>query len=115
MTLECAALFAKIAETGTHRFVVGDALVVVATDDAYKFLGHTHFLLLHHVIIANDAECDVGRDNRKLVDLVVGEELVGYLDDTLVSHLMAFEVVADGDGGMHLLEVEQADDFEELG
>ena len=115
MTLECAAFFAEIAETCTHRFVVGDALVVVATNNADKLLGHTHLLLLDHIIIPNDAEGDVGRDNRKLVDFVVGEKLVGNLDDTLVSHLLALEVVADGDGGALLFKVKQADDLKELG
>ena len=115
MALECAAFFAEEVEASGHRFVVGDALVVVALDDSDEFLGHFDLLLLDDLIVANDAERHIGRNNRKLVDFVVGEELVSNLDDALVPHLLALEVVADGDGGMHMLKVKQADDLKELG
>ena len=72
-------------EARQHRLVVGDALVVVALHDADKLFGHFDLLLLDHLVAADDAERDVGRNDGQLVYLVVGEELAGYLDDALLS------------------------------
>ena len=114
MALEGTAFFAEVVESGLHRLIVGDALMVVAFDYADEFLGHPHFLLLHHLIVAYDAECDVRRHDRKLVDFIIGEELVGYLDDALMPHLLALQVVTDGDSRTLPFEVEQTDDLKEL-
>ena len=95
----------KHVEAGEHGFVVGDALGVVALDDAHQVVSQFHRLLLYHLIVADDAERNVGGNDGQLVEFLVGEELVSNLNDALVPHLLALEVIAHGDGGLYVLKV----------
>lgn len=87
---------------GGHRFVVRNAVRIVASDYATKFIGEANLLFLHDLIVPNDGQRDVGGNNAELVQFRIGEEAVSNLDDTLGSHLVALEVKANGDLGSHL-------------
>ena len=115
MALKGSAFLSEEVETGLHRLIIGDALVIVAFHDAYQLFRHLDFLLLHHFIVANDAESYVWCNYRKLVDFVIRKELIGNLDDALVTHLLALEVVANCDSRMHVLEMKQTYHFKEFG
>lgn len=91
-------------EVGLHRFVVGDALRIVTLHDATNLTGCLDGLLLNDLIVADDAEDDVGGNDREARDLVVGEELVGHFDDTFAAHFLRGVVDADGDRGVNLEE-----------
>ena len=94
-------------EEGLHRLVVGDALRVVALYDALQCIWGLYGLLLYDFVVLDDAETDVRSHHRKAVDFLVGEILVGHLDDALLANLLGRKVVADGDRSIHLLQLEQ--------
>ena len=101
-------------ETCRHGLVVGDALGVAAAHDSYELGRQRDTLLLHDVVVADDAKGEVGTDDGQLVQLLVAEVFVGNLDDALATHVLALEIVADGDGGGDVLQVQQADDLKKL-
>ena len=74
---------ASHVEVGEHGFVVGDALGVVALHDADDLVRCGDRLFLYDLIVADDAENDIGRHDRQTGYLVVGEKLVAHLDDAL--------------------------------
>ena len=95
-------------EVGRHRLVVRDALGIVALHDALDLVRRLYGFLLHHLVVADDVQDDLRRHHGETRDLIVGEELVGYLDDTLVAHLLRGVVETDGDGSLQVKEPEQA-------
>ena len=101
-------------EAGRHRLIVADALRIGALHKADQGLRKDHFLLLDNLIVTDDAEGHVRGDDGNLVELLVGEELVGHLDDGLAAHLAALEIVADRDRCLHLVEMKKAYDLEKL-
>ena len=94
-------------EDGTHRLIVGDALRVVALYDALQCVRSLYGLLLYDFVVLDDAEADVWSHHRQAVDFLVGEILVGHLDDALFANLLRRQVVADGNRSIHLLQLEQ--------
>ncbi len=87
-------------EVCLHGLVVRDALRVVAFHDAFDHFRRHNGLLLHHLIVADEAEDDIGGNDGETGDLIVGEELVGHLDDALAAYLLGGIVEADGDSGL---------------
>ena len=75
-------------EEGLHGLVVGDALGVVALHDATNLCGGLYGLLLNDLVVADDAEDDLGSYYGETGNLVVGEELVRHLDDALAAYLL---------------------------
>jgi hypothetical protein len=63
-------------EERLHRFIVGDALGIVAFDDATNLIGSLYGLLLYYLIVADDAEDNLRGYYGETGNLVVGEELV---------------------------------------
>ena len=63
-------------EVCLHGLVVRDALRVVALHDAFDDFRRHNGLLLHHLIVADEAENDIGGHDGETGDLIVGEELV---------------------------------------
>ena len=63
-------------EVCLHGLVVRDALRVVAFHDAFDDFWCHDGLLLHHLIVADEAEDDVGSNDGEAGDLIVGEELI---------------------------------------
>lgn len=96
-----------------HRFVVRNAVWIVASDNAPEFIGEANLLFLHNLVVPNDGQRDVGGNNAELVQFRIGEEAVSNLDDTLGSHLVALEVKANGDLGSHLTQMQQVDDIKQ--
>ena len=79
VALKGSPFLAKKMEARLHRLVVGDAFMIVATDNAHELFRHLHLLLLHHLVVTNHAERNVWCHNGELVDLVVGKELLMML------------------------------------
>lgn len=100
-------------ESRAHGFVVGDALRIVALDNAEQVLWEFDGLLLNNLVVANDAKSDIGCDNCQLIELVIREESVGNLDDTLSAHAFAAQVEANGHLTRQLFEVEETDNRED--
>ena len=94
-------------EEGLHRLVVGDTLRVVALYDALQRIRSLDGLLLYDFVVFDDTQSDVRRNDRESVDFLIGKILVGNLDDALLANLLAWQVVADGDRSLHLLQLEQ--------
>ena len=94
-------------EEGLHRLVVGDALRVVALHDALQRIRSLDGLLFYDFVVLDDTQSDVRSNDREAVDFLVGEILVGNLDDALLANLLAWQVIADGDRSVHLLQLEQ--------
>ena len=115
VTLEKAGFLVDDVQARLHGLVVGDTFGVGAAHDVGQLIGHAHGLLFRHLIVVDDAERDIGRDDRKLVELLVGEKLVGHLDDALGTHFLALQIEADGDGSLGFFQMEQVDDLEYLG
>ena len=92
-----AAYHASLAvfhmEKRRHGVVVGDTLRIGALDDALDIFGQSHAFLLHDLKILDDAERNIGRNNRKQIKLGVRKIFVRHLDDTLASHLDRKSVV----------------------
>ena len=91
-------------EVGGHGLVVGDALGVVALDDALDDGRGLDGLLLDHLVVADDVEDDLGGHDGETGYFVVGEELVRDLDDALHAYLLGGVVVTDGDGCLQVEE-----------
>ena len=91
-------------EVCLHGLVVRDALRVVAFHDAFDDFRRHDGLLLHHLIVADEAEDDVGSNDGEAGDLIVGEELVAHLDDALAAYLLGGIVETDGDRGLQVEE-----------
>ena len=100
-------------EKGVHRFVVGDALGVVALDERAEIVRQAYLFLLNNFVITDDGERYVGGNDGELVEFLVSKETVGNLNDALGAHLARLKVETDGDFGSHLVEVKQVDDFKE--
>ena len=94
-------------EEGLHRLVVGDALRVVALYDALQCVWSLDRLLLYDLVVLDDTQTDVRGYNGEAVDFLIGEILVGNLDDALLANLLGRKVVADGNRSIHLLQLEQ--------
>ena len=94
-------------EEGLHRLVVGDALRVVALYDALQRIRSLDGLLLYDFVVFDDTQSDVRRNDRESVDFLIGKILVGNLDDALLANLLAWQVVADSNRSLHLLQLEQ--------
>ena len=75
-------------EEGLHRLVVGDALRVVAFHDALQRIRSLDGLLLYDFVVLDDTQSDVRSNDREAVDFLVGEILVGTLDDALLADLV---------------------------
>ena len=87
--------------------MVGHAFRIAAFCDAYYFLRHGELLLLHHLEVSDDVHGSLRCYEGKLVELLVLEELVLYLVDTLASLSLAVEVDSYGDLVPDALEVKQ--------
>ena len=94
-------------EEGLHRLVVGDALRVVALYDALQRIWSLDGLLLYDFVVFDDTQSDVRRNDRESVDFLIGKILVGNLDDALLANLLAWQIVADSNRSLHLLQLEQ--------
>ena len=114
MALQHTVFLADDVEDGGHRFVVGDALRVAAFHDTFHYIGHNDLFLFHHFIVADDVELHVRCYYRKSADFFVAEETVGHLDDAFLAQLLAWQVIADGDVQVRILQAQQAYNGEEL-
>ena len=94
-------------EEGLHRLVVGDALRVVALYDALQRIRSLDGLLLYDFVVFDDTQSDVRSNDRESVDFLIGKILVGNLDDALLANLLGWQVVADGNRSVHLLQLEE--------
>ena len=94
-------------EEGLHRLVVGDALRVVALYDALQCVWSLYGLLLYDFVVLDDTQSDVRSHHGEAVDFFIGEILVGNLDDALLANLLGWQVVADGNRSVHLLQLEE--------
>ena len=97
---------------GGDGLVVGDTLGIGALDDADDLLGVLDILLLDNLVILDDVERDVGRDDAESADFLVGEVAVGNLDDAFAPEGDGIEVGTDGDSARVVVEVEDLDDLE---
>ena len=77
--------FVDDGKEGVHGLVVGDALGVVALDDAVDLIGCDDHFLFHHLVVFDDVEHHVGRDDRQSADFLVGKIFIGDLDDAFFS------------------------------
>lgn len=91
---------------GRYRLVVGDTLRVGTFHYADDLLGELDIFLFHDLIIADEVEGDVRRDDGETIDDLVGEKFVGDLDDPFLAEGLAVEVVADGDGSLVIVEIQ---------
>ena len=98
-------------EDGGHWLVVGDTLRVVAFHDAFQRVRSSDRFLLHDFVVLDNTQSDVWSDNGEAVDFLVSEIFVSNLDDSLLANLFGRQVVADGDRGVHLLQLEQVDNL----
>ena len=83
-------------EPGLYRLVVRDAFRVHAAGDTFNLFRHRKFLLLHDPEIPYDIDCGLWGYDGQLVELVIPEELILYLDDALFPEVFAVKVDADG-------------------
>ena len=65
VALEDAVFLIHHVEERVHRLVVGDALRVVASYDTPKFIRCDDGFLLHHFVVLNDVEHDIGGKHRE--------------------------------------------------
>ena len=91
-------------EVGLHGLVVRHALRIIALHDTLDLLRRLHSLLLHHLIVADDAQDDIGSHHGETGDLVVGEEFVRHLDDTFAAYFLRRVVEADRDRSLQIEE-----------
>ena len=105
MAADDALLLVGDMEEGFHGFIVGDALGIIASHDAVQFIGQAYLFLFHDLVVTNDGKGNIWSHDGQLVEFLVGEEPVGYLNDALRSHFLGLEVEADGNLRCHLLQV----------
>ena len=86
MTFQNPMCLVNDMEDRIHRFVVGDALGIVAFYNAPKLVRCHHLLLLYHFIVINDVQHHVRCHDRQTGNLIIGEELVAHLDDSLCAY-----------------------------
>ena len=89
--------------------MVGHALRILASCYAYDLFWSLKLLLLHYLEVADDVHCSLWGDERKLVQFLVFEEFVGYLDDALLAVDLAGEVDADCDLAFNVLQSEKVE------
>ncbi len=80
---------------------------VVAFHDALQRIRSLYGLLFYDFVVLDDTQSDVRRHHGEAVDFLIGEILVGNLDDALLANLLGWQVVADGNRSVHLLQLEQ--------
>ena len=86
--------------------VVGDALWIVALNDATNLIRCHYVALLNHLVVPDDAKPYVGADNSQSADFVVREHPVGYFDHSFLPDFVAAEVVSDEHGLGECVELE---------
>ena len=91
-------------EMGGHGLVVGDALGVVALDDALDDGRGLDGLLLYNLVVADDVQDDLRSHDGETGDFVVGEEFVRNFDNTFHANLLGWVVVTDSDGSLQVEE-----------
>ncbi len=111
-TAERLELVVEHLHLGWDRLMVGDALWVAALYNADDLLWILHVLLLYDLVVLDDVERDVRRNDREAADLLVGDKAVGNLDDTLLAEGLRFEVGADGDGAWVRVKIKDLYDLE---
>ena len=114
VTLQRIALWSVHVEVSAHGFVVRYALGIGTLDDTKKFVGQGDGALLHNLVVAYDAQRQVGTNDSQLIEFLVSKELVGYLDDALRAQFLTLQVVSDGHCRGDLLEVQQVDNGEQF-
>ena len=85
VALDNAVFLVYHMEDGLHRFVVCDTLGVVALYYALDNIRSSDWFLLHHLIVADDVKHHVRGNDGETGNLLIGEELVLHLYDTLLS------------------------------
>ena len=91
-------------ETGAHRLIVGEALVIATLDDTYNSIRKNHGELLDDLIVTDNVDHSGGSDEGYSVECRFGEENVGNLDDAFLAELLAVKIVADRDGATQILD-----------
>ena len=104
--------FVHHVEMRAHRFVVADALRVVAMHEIDEFIGQRHRVFFHHFIVADDVDDGIRRNHGDAVERFFGQFDVGDFDDAFSGHTAAVEVVSDGDATFHFVESQQVHHFE---
>lgn len=95
-------------ETRAHRFVIGDALRIVALHDAHYGRRELNVVFLHHLEVAYDIDLG-GRGNEgNAVEHILREKCVGNLDDSLCTKLLGVEVIAYGHMLVEALDAEDS-------
>ena len=89
--------------------MVGHAFRIAAFCNACHFFRHHHLLLFYHLEVLDDIDSGVRCYESKSVELVIFEELVGDLDDSLSSVNLAVEVYTYRDLAFDTLEVEDVE------
>ncbi len=93
------------AEPSLYRLVIGHAFRIAALYDAHDFLRDGEFLLLHDLEVADHIDSCIRSDECQSVQLLILEELVGNLDDSLLAMYFAGEVDTYGDLVLYFLQV----------
>lgn len=101
-------------KAGIHGLVVGDALGVVAFDDACDGVGQLHGALVDDLKVAYRVDDGCRGDEGDAVEHGLGELGVGNLDDAFCgAEFAALEIVADSHMAVKILDAEKSDSFEE--
>ena len=97
-----------------HRLIITYALGVVTTNYPTQGVMQRNIVLLYNLIVAYNIDGSIGCYKGYLVYLFVSKEIIGYLDDTLLTNLSAMEVVADGNTIAESIKFEHRNNLEEL-
>ena len=87
---------------GSHWFIIGNALGIVAFHNAFNDSWSLDGFLLNDLVVADDVEDDLRGHDGETRNLVVGEKLVADLDDTLIANLLRGVVITDGDRSLQV-------------
>ena len=116
MAENSALLGIRNAEKRVHGFVVGDALGIGAAHDVAQHAGQRHLFFLHHLVVFDDAERHIGRNDGEAVQFGIAEKLVADLDDALAPHLVAFQIETHHDGRrFDFFQMQEAHHFKKFG
>ena len=96
-------------ESCSYRLVVCHTFRISALSDTKDLLRQFHFLLFHNLEVADYVDCSFRSKEGKFVELIVLKEHICYLDDSLLSVLLAVKVNADSDLVLDSFEIEDVE------
>ena len=100
-------------KTGDDLLIVGNAFGIDAFGNAHDFIRDLYHPFFHHFKLADNIQFGTGSHQGYFIDLIIRKKYLGELDDPFFSQFIAAQVVANGDHGIQLIQIQDGNYFKQ--